>query len=120
MENTPVIDLAEALKRAMGDVDFLRMMLNEFQSTIPDFITRLESAYGECDMLSIGKEAHQFKGAAASLGAKALAGAALKLEQIGKSANPDGCGQALDELKQAAEIFGRNLTRIDWAGVRSD
>ena len=120
MENTPVIDLGEALKRAMGDVDFLKMMLNEFHNTIPDFISRLENACRECDMPSIGKDAHQLKGAAANLGAKTLAGAALKLEQIGKSENPDGCGQALEDLKRAAEIFSRQFAGIDWAEVRSE
>ena len=120
MENTLVIDLGEALKRAMGDVDFLKMMLNEFHNTIPDFIHRLENAYRVCDMPSIGKDAHQLKGAAANLGVKTLAGAALKLEQIGKSADPDGCGQALEELKQAADIFNRHFARIYWAEVRSD
>ncbi len=120
MENTLVIDLGEALKRAMGDVDFLKMMLNEFHNTIPDFLSRLENAYRESDMLSIGKDAHQLKGAAANLGAKSIAGAALKLEQIGKSANPEGCGRALDELKQAAEGFSRHFARINWAEVRSD
>ena len=120
MEKTSVIDLAEALKRAMGDVDFLRMMLNELNRSIPDFITRLENACRECDLPSISKDAHQLKGAAANLGAKPLSGAALKLEQIGRSANPDGCGQAFEELKRAAEIFSCHFARIDWAEVRSE
>jgi HPt (histidine-containing phosphotransfer) domain-containing protein len=119
MADTPVLDLSEALKRAMGDAPFLKMMLEEFRALIPDFITRLENAWLERDLAAIGKDAHQLKGAAANLSAKTVAAAALKLEQIGKSGNPDGCEQALEELKQAVEILDRQVTRIDWAGVAS-
>ena len=117
MEGMPVIALAEALKRAMGDADFLKMMLDELHHEIPEIIARLETAIQEGDLASIGQEAHQLKGAAANLGAKAVAGAALKLEQIGESKNPEGSGQALEELKQAAEIFGRHIAAIDWKGL---
>jgi HPt (histidine-containing phosphotransfer) domain-containing protein len=120
MENTPVLDLSEALRRAMGDAQFLKMMLDEFHALIPDFITRIENACQEPDMASMGKDAHQLKGAAANLSAKTLAAAALKLEQIGKSGNPEGCEQALEELKQAAENFSRQIIRIDWAGMTSE
>jgi len=120
MEDTPVLDLPEALRRAMGDVQFLKMMLDEFHSSIPEFITRIEKSCQERDMESISKDAHQFKGAAANLSAKTLAATALKLEQLGKSGNPEGYEQALEELKRAAENFSRQIIQIDWAGVTSE
>ncbi len=120
MENIPVLDLSEALRRAMGDVQFLKMLLKEFHALIPDFIVRIENACQARDMECMSKDAHQFKGAAANLSAKTLAASAMKLEQIGKSGNPEGCEQALEELKQAAEIFSRQIIQIDWAGVTSE
>ncbi len=120
MESIQVFVLREALRRAMGDADFLKTMLDEFQVLIPEFLARLEKACNEGDMASIGRDAHQLKGAAANLSAKALAAAALKLEQIGKNENYDECAQALLELRREAENFGQQLSLIDWAGVTPD
>lgn len=117
MKDTPVIDIAEALERAMGDAEFLKMMMDELRRSIPGFLTRLDRARRQDDMLSLGKDAHQLKGAAANLGAKSIAEAALKLEQIGKSGESFGCDKALEELRQAVEIFVRHLGRIDWNGL---
>ena len=120
MEDTPVLNLSEALKRAMGDAEFLKMMLEEFHALIPDFVTRIENAWLERDLAAMGKDAHQLKGAAANLSAKTVAAAALKLEQIGKSGNPDGCEQALEELRKAVEHLDLQITKIDWTGVASE
>ena len=117
MDNPPVIDLSEALKRTMGDADFLKMMLEEFMKTVPDFINRIENAIKEKDMVLLANDAHQLKGAAANLAAKAVAATALKLEQIGKNENPQECDQALQELKQAFDNLGSHLDRLDWAGL---
>jgi two-component system, sensor histidine kinase and response regulator len=117
MENIPVIDLAEALNRSMGDASFLRMMLDELCNIVPEFMTRIQNAYQTQNMEELSKDAHQFKGAAANLGAKAIAAAALKLEQIGKSGNPEGGDEALTELKQAIEDFNQKVTQIDWETI---
>ena len=117
MDNEPVIDFHEALGRTMGDLDFLKMMLEELQKSIPEFMARLVKDRANCDMGALDKDAHQFKGAAANLGAKAIAAAAYKLEQIGKSGNPQGCEEAFEELNQAVEIFDRHLNQVDWESV---
>jgi len=117
MEHIPAIDLPEALNRAMGDVEFLRMLLNEFRNTIPDFLTRLKKAQQDRDMVALAQNAHRLKGAAANLSAKAIAAAALKLEQIGKSGCPDECEQALAELNKTVQSFNQDLIRIDWKMV---
>lgn len=119
MDNEPVIDFDEALGRAMGDLDFLRMMLEELQKSIPGFLARLVKDQQTCDMEALDKDAHQFKGAAANLGAKAIAAAAYKLEQIGKSGNPQGSEQAIEELNRAAEAFDRHLNQLDWESINA-
>jgi HPt (histidine-containing phosphotransfer) domain-containing protein len=114
MGNEPVIDFVEALGRTMGDLDFLKMMLEELQRSIPQIMERLAKDKQDCDMGALDKDAHQFKGAAANLGAKAIAAAALKLEQIGKSGNPQGWEEAFEELRQAVKVFDDHLRQIDW------
>jgi HPt (histidine-containing phosphotransfer) domain-containing protein len=116
-DGTPIIDIPEALNRAMGDVDFLKEMLEELHRSIPDFTSRIQHAMQSDNAGALGSDAHQFKGAAANLGAKALAHAALQLEQIGKSGSLEGAQEAFDRLEQAIEAFVGYLKEIDWTTI---
>ncbi len=116
-ENMPIIDIPEALKRSMGDVDFLKMMLEELHRSIPEYTTRIRCALQANDMKTLNSDAHQFKGAAANLGAKAMAHEALKLEQIGKNGTVDRADEALGQLEEAITAFNRYFETIDWASV---
>ncbi len=121
MENSAsIIDLDEALNRAMGDVDFLKMMLEELHRTIPDYTSRILLALQSQDSDTLGSDAHQFKGAAANLGAKAIAHAALELENIGKSGTLEGAQEAFDRLQESIETFSRYFKQIDWANITAD
>ena len=113
----PTIDISEALKRTMGDVEFLQMMLDEFQRMIPDFMSRIEQAIQINDMNSLAKDAHQFKGTAANLGAKIIAAVALQLEQIGKTGDAGKGESAYAELQEAVKTFNRHLAQIEWSAV---
>jgi HPt (histidine-containing phosphotransfer) domain-containing protein len=93
------------------------MMMDEFEKTIPEFMTRLENALGQNDMQSLGRDAHQFKGAAANLGAKAIAAIALELEKIGKSGDGNGAEEALSGLKAEVDKFNQKLSEIDWSAL---
>ena len=116
-ESIPIFDLAEALERTMGDVDFLKMMLDELQRTFPDYIQRIKTAFEARDMANMGKEAHQFKGAAANLGARSVAAAAFTLEKIGKSGLPNGTEKALKDLNTAVDQFNQCVDDTDWSAV---
>lgn len=118
-DGTPIIDINEALNRAMGDVDFLKMMLEELHRTIPDYTSRIQQSMQSRDSESLGSDAHQFKGAAANLGAKAIANAALQLERIGKSGTLEGAQEAYDQLEQTIETFDRHFKQIDWGAITS-
>lgn len=112
-----VIDLADALNRAMGDVDFLKMMLEEFQNMIPEFIDKISHAVQYADMDNLDKDAHQFKGAAANLGAKDIAACALELEQIGKQGAAEKSQAAYEKLAEAVKTFEHHYNQIDWSTV---
>lgn len=118
-DDLPVIDIPEALNRAMGDVDFLQTMLAEFQHTIPDFLSRIKQALHVNDMNSLAKDAHQFKGTAANLGAKIIVAAALKLEQIGKTGDFANCESAYTELQKAVTDFNHYLAQIEWSAINA-
>ncbi|MEJ2154210.1 MAG: Hpt domain-containing protein [Desulfobacteraceae bacterium] len=116
-DGTPIIDMPEALNRAMGDVDFLKMMLEELHRTIPDYTSRIQQALQSKDFDTLGSDAHQFKGAAANLGAKAIAHAALLLEQIGKSGSLEGAQEAFHLLEQSIKSFDQHFKQIDWTTI---
>jgi HPt (histidine-containing phosphotransfer) domain-containing protein len=101
----------------MGDIDFLKTMMEELQRTIPGFVARIRQAMHSADLETLGKESHQFKGAAANLGAKDLAHAALKLEQIGKSGEIERAAEAFTQLEKSAAAFNQFLGRLDWSSI---
>jgi len=115
-----VVDIPEALNRAMGDVEFLKMMLEELYRTIPDYATRFQNHLKAEDLESLGQDAHQFKGAAANLGAKPLAHAAFQLEQIGKSGQIKDADEAYSRLERAMAEFNQYIEQIDWAVISAD
>lgn len=118
-DDIPIIDIPDALNRSMGDVDFLKMMLEELHRTVPDYAARIRDALHAKDMKTLGSDAHQFKGAAANLGAKAMAQAALQLEQMGKSGTAENAVEALDKLEKAISAFNRYYEKIDWESLSS-
>jgi HPt (histidine-containing phosphotransfer) domain-containing protein len=110
----PDIDIPDALNRSMGDVEFLKMMLEELHRSIPEYATRIRNALQAKDMKTLGSDAHQFKGTAANLGAKTIAQVALQLELIGKTGSIENADEALDKLEQAISAFNRYYEKIDW------
>lgn len=116
-DGQPIIDYPEALTRTLGDVDFLKSMLVEFQEIAPDFITRFQSALQTGDLENLARDAHQFKGSAANLGIKIVASIALKLEKLGLSGNSEGGAQLLDNLKAAVNQFNTYLEETDFSSL---
>jgi two-component system sensor histidine kinase/response regulator len=115
MTDKTIIDLDDALNRALGDAAFLKMMFDEFQATLPEFVATVEQAVQAGDMPAVDRTAHQLKGAAANLGVVCVAAAALTLERIGKNAEPEHSGEALQALKTATQDFAQQMAQIDWA-----
>ena len=116
-DKAPVLDLDEALNRALEDVDFLKMMMEEFQASIPDFVGKINAAIDAADMHGLDEIAHQFKGAAANLGAKQITAVAFELEMIGKNENAGESREAFERLRTAIADFNAEMARIDWASL---
>lgn len=117
LKEPAIIDIEGALNRALGDVAFLQMMFDEFQQMIFDISTAISKALTDNDMPQLAAEAHQFKGAAANLGAMGIASAALALEKIGKSGDPAGGREAFARMQDAIDLFNEHVSRIDWSSL---
>lgn len=114
MVDKTIINIEDALNRALGDAEFLKMMFDEFQQMVPDFVDAIQKAIDSEDTDSLDRTAHQMKGAAANLGILSISSAALNLEKIGKSGVSTGAPEAFAELKSSIDSFDQQLTRIDW------
>lgn len=116
-KDLPILDLNDALHRALGDVAFLKMMFDEFQQMLPEMVASMTQEVEVGDLISLGKSAHQLKGAAANLGATAVSAAALALERIGKSGNVNEVHAALDRLRSAHQALFKYIDQIDWGSL---
>lgn len=119
-DDQPVIDFPEALGRTLGDVEFLKSMLFEFQKIAPDFLHRMHGALNSGNMAQLSKDAHQFKGSAANLGIKIVAALAGELEQIGAQGRPGSAPQVLERLKDAIDAYNTVLNQTDFATLAKD
>jgi len=113
-EETQPLDLENALERAMGDKDFLKMLLGEFVQGLPDQIESLKVAVAGTDTVALAEQAHKLKGAAANLSAYGVSSAAKSLEEIGRSQNMDEANQVLEVLLDESKRLTEYIERIEW------
>jgi PAS domain S-box-containing protein len=110
-EETQPLDLENALERAMGDKDFLKMLLGEFVQGLPDQIESLKVAVAGTDTVALAEQAHKLKGAAANLSAYGVSSAAKSLEEIGRSQNMDEANQVLEVLLNESKRLTEYIER---------
>ncbi len=113
-EETQPLDLENALERAMGDKDFLKMLLGEFVQGLPDQIESLKVAVAGTDTVALAEQAHKLKGAAANLSAYGVSSAAKSLEEIGRSQNMDEANQVLEVLLNESKRLTEYIERVEW------
>ena len=113
-EETQPLDLEKALERAMGDKDFLKMLLGGFVQELPDQIESLKIAVAGTDAVALTEQAHKLKGAAANLSAYGVSSAAKSLEEIGRSQNLDEAKQILEMLLHESKRLTEYVERAEW------
>ena len=116
-QENPPIDLKKAVKRAMGDKEFLKEMLEQFTISMPVQVQALKTAIEEGNAEALQREAHTLKGSAANLSADNIAVAALRLEQMGREKDLTAGEQRFGELEAELTRFEAYLDRIDWSQV---
>jgi len=113
-EETQPLDFEKALERAMGDKDFLKMLLGGFIQELPDQIESLKVAVAGTDAVALTEQAHKLKGAAANLSAYGVSSAAKSLEEIGRSQNMDEANQILEILLHESTRLTEYIERAEW------
>jgi HPt (histidine-containing phosphotransfer) domain-containing protein len=108
------IDMKSALERAMGDLTFLEMMLQQFMDQMPAHLEALKSALENADGEALQEQAHALRGSAASLSAVDLASAALYLEEMGRKGELEKGEETLDLLQKEVQRLGAFISRPNW------
>ena len=83
--DSPPLEIDAVLERCMGNVETVRMILDEFeQEAVADLAKiRQHVEHGDCD--ETARVAHALKGAAGILAANALSDIAFSVERMGRS-----------------------------------
>ncbi|MBT2530917.1 response regulator [Arthrobacter sp. ISL-48] len=109
-ERPPSVDPARlAILRELGPEDgmgLLRATAEAFRRDVPARLAALRRAIDDGGGLALSQAAHALKGAAANIGATALAGLCGELESMGHNGNHDGGPQLVGRLE-------RELERVD-------
>jgi HPt (histidine-containing phosphotransfer) domain-containing protein len=108
------IDMKSALERAMGDLTFLEMMLQQFIDQMPAQMEELKAALDSADGKALQEKAHALRGSAANLSAIDLASTALYLEEIGRTGELEKGEETLDLLQKEVKRLGAFISRSGW------
>ena len=99
----PGIDCAAALRRVCQNRGLLLKLLEELVRTWRDGEARIRSQLARSEREEARRTAHTLRGAAANLGAQALAEAASRVERALAGTDPDATERAIVDLKAALE-----------------
>ncbi len=101
----PVFDKNNLLERLMGDEELAAELVDEFLRDAPDHIRTLRELVTAADAPGAQRQAHFIKGAAAAVGATAMWGIALELEEAGKSGDVEALRAGTTDLESHLEQF---------------
>jgi HPt (histidine-containing phosphotransfer) domain-containing protein len=107
------IDTGDALKRFGGKRERYEALLQKFADKQADSVAVMRTALASGDIVAASREAHSLKGAAASLGANALAETAAKAEQSLNAGleNEDVLRHLEDSLEAVVNAIRSKLTK---------
>ncbi len=102
-------DLDKLRQISRGDPARLQELLDVFVESSAGLLESLAAAIAAEDAARATRDAHQIKGAAAFIGAQAMAEAAGRLEQAARQADLSGAGARLAELQAAYARVRRQI-----------
>jgi PAS domain S-box-containing protein len=98
----PIFDFNEMMERFMGDEELAHDIIETFLSDIPGQIRTLKGYLEKGDIVSLERQAHSIKGAAANVSGYGLRETAYEMEKAGKTS----------DLNRAAEIFPKIMEQF--------
>ena len=109
----PVFDTGHFADVCGDDREFQREIINDFLSQLDSRLDVIALAVGLRDPVAVRQAAHALKGSAASIGARALAGAADRIELLGRAQaledSPAALQQVLHEAGRLREVLAVHL-----------
>jgi HPt (histidine-containing phosphotransfer) domain-containing protein len=101
--SSSLIDIGELLARVENDRELMRELLLIFKEEFPQYRQALHDAVESLDAKRVASEAHTLKGMLSNLAAREVAGAAARLEQLGRSGETSEFAEALAAFDKLAK-----------------
>lgn len=113
--NRPVFDINKALEMVDGDKEFLKELIEIFNSDYPQKLSKISRAIKEKDFKALDEAAHSLKGAAGNLFLTKVYELALELEKRGKEGKIEGTEEEkYKELEEELEKFRKFTSQAGW------
>ena len=107
--HTPQFDRQDAMGRVDGDIQLLEEIAILFLDSCEEWLADLRRGLADSDAAVIERVAHTLKGSAASIGARPLVEAALRVEGIGASLDLAEADAAVRDLESRFEKLAEEL-----------
>jgi two-component system, sensor histidine kinase and response regulator len=107
----PIFDIDMALDRVDGERVFLEEVARLFLADVPNRIDEIERALTQQNGRQVASTAHSLKGATGCLGGARASAAALRLEKVAGTGDPDSAQEAFARLKHELDQLSGELSR---------
>ncbi len=115
-EKLAVFDRAAFMSRVMNDEELARVVLDGFLRELPDQITQLKNHLAAGNTRLVEQQAHNIKGACATVGGEALRAVAWALEKVGKAGDLDAARDRMGDLDTQFEALREALNSNTLSG----
>jgi signal transduction histidine kinase/DNA-binding response OmpR family regulator len=102
----PVLDRTALYEQVGDEADLLLKVIEMFRKDSGQVVAKIEKALADSDASEVQQAAHRVKGGLLTLGAKAAADVAMRLEHMGRAGDVTGGTELLTKLRE-------ELTRLD-------
>jgi HPt (histidine-containing phosphotransfer) domain-containing protein len=107
-----ILDPAAALNRALGNVTFLRELIDVFAEEEPRMMAAIGAAIGQGDAKGLRYSAHALKGTVANFFAPGAIAAAARLEAMGRAGDLAGVAEGYAALEEEMRRLRRALRKL--------
>ena len=114
VDHTQIFDEAALLRQHCGDEVFTREVAALFATKAPQYIEAIGKSLAENSATGVRQHAHTLKGAAAMMGANALAALAGKLESLNDTDELASMEPVLQQLRDAFQCLVKILAQRGW------
>ena len=107
--SSSLIDFTELLARVENDRELMRELLSIFKEEFPAYHQDLRDAVQSLDAKRVASAAHTIKGMLSNLAAREVAGAAARLEQLGRRGETSEFAESLAAFERLAKELLRQV-----------